>query len=75
MDYVMSKYILTRCCEMIKQRGKKILFFSVHFVIYGDLKNQTQKPNLKQRKILFLNDSFTFNTFNINVYVLLHSPK
>ena len=68
----MSKYVLTQCSEMIKQRKKVYLLFLVHFVIYGDLQNQTKKPNLKRRKILFLNDGFTFN---INVYVLLHSPK
>ena len=52
---------------------KTITFvFTVYFVTHEEVQNQTQYPNLKQRKILFLNSSFAFR---INVYGLLHGLK
>ena len=50
------------------------LIFNVYFVFHRDLQNRTQSqwPNLRQRKILFLNKSLAVR---INVLVLLCGLK
>ena len=71
MHFVMNKYILTHCSEMIKPTTTK-KFFTVYFVTQGEVQKKTQKLNLKQEELMFLNESFTVR---INVHVLLHSLK
>ena len=65
----MSEYILNHYSEMMKKEQKKI---TVYFITHGEVQNWTQSPNLKQRKILFTNESLTLR---INVFVLLHGLK
>ena len=48
---------------------EKKLFLTVYFITHGKLKNLTQWPNIRQRKILFLKET---SAVRINVYVLLH---
>ena len=52
MDYVMSKYILPHCYEEEKS-------CTALCVTHKEVQNQTQLSTLKQRKILFIDESFT----------------
>jgi hypothetical protein len=50
-----KKKLWTKCFEMIIPiKNNKISFFTVYFVTHGEVPNQTQWPNLGQRKKPFL---------------------